>query len=186
MTGIDKDMINIWIADVDANPADCIKTGTPTGDQVLPWKGEITNVGMSGGDSDSEQKICFGGNQTIDKARSAFELSFDVSPTVANTERWEKLSFVEDTTNAGIYTSRLLPEDKALFIEIYDSDSTTYHSYAWNNANIKANDHTWSSEDGMSLALSANVPTDTAGVANFMYKKAAVTTLVAWTALDGN
>jgi hypothetical protein len=184
VTAVDKDMITIWIADKDASPADCIKTGTPTGDQILPSKGDVTNVGMTGGDSDNEQRVCFGGNQNIDKPRNAFELSFDINPTIETAELWEQFSYVEDSSNAGIYTSKLLPSDKCIFIEVYDSESSTYHSYAWNNANIKANDHTWNAEDGYALSLTATVPTDNGGVANYMYGKVAVTALPEWSALD--
>ena len=187
VTAVDKDMINIWIADaIDASPSDCIKTGTPTGDQILPWKAEITNLAQSGGAAQTEQKVCFGGNQSIDKPRDELELSFDVTPTVENTDRWMKLFLVADTTNTGTYTTKSLPTDRTVFIEVYDSDNSVFHSYAWNNANVTTNDNTWSSEDGQTLSVGMKVPTDTGGVANYMYKKVAVTALVEWTALDGN
>lgn len=185
-TAIDKDMINIWIAAKDLSPTLLIKSGTPAGSQVLPWKGEITNLGKTGGAPQSEQRVCFGGNQTIDKPRDQFELNFDVNPAVETADRWSTLGLVEDTSNSGIYTTRQLPVDKSVFIEIYDSDSNTYHSYGWNNANITTSDDTWNSEEGQSLSLTMTVAADNAGVANMVYGKVAATALPNWDALDGN
>lgn len=186
-TAVDKDMINIWFfTSSDIDPTNCIKTGTPTGSQVLPWKAEITNFGRTGGAQQSEQKVCFGGNQTIDKPRDPFEISIDVSPTVETLDRWNKLFLVADAVNSTVYTSRQLPADVTVFLEIYDSATTTYHSYGWNNVNIGSSDDTFSSEDGMSLSLSLMIPTKTGDVANYMYSKCAVTALPDWTELDGN
>jgi hypothetical protein len=175
-------MINIWVTSAGASPTVCIKTGTPTGQQVLPWKGDITSFNKTGGSQQSEQRTCFGGNQTIDKPRTAYELAFEVYPTIETLDRWASISLVADTTNAGTYTCRALPGDKTVFVEILSG--TTYHSYAFNNANITTSDDTLNSEDGFSLALNAVVPTDTAGAPNYMYKKAAVTSLPAWSALQ--
>lgn len=182
---INKEMVNIWIADaIDASPVDCIKTGTPTANQVLPWKGDISNIDKSGGAAQSDQKICFGGDQTIDKPRDALELSFTVSPTMESYSRWMELFLVEDSSVAGVFTTRQLPADRTVFIELYDG--TTYETHMFNNVNITTNDETWNSEDGYSLSLSMMLPPNSADVGNYVWAEKAVTAMPEWSALDGN
>jgi len=182
MTAISRSKVKIWISDVDTDASSLVTTGTTN---LAPIEGEIKNYAKSGGEQDVESDPHFGGFVDKEKPASQVELSFEITPSLENGDRWAALSMAVDGSNAGVYTLAASPADKSVFIEAVDGSN--YASWAFNNCNVTMLDVDHSADDNQTNNLTLKFsPTDENGVSNVMMKAGAVTGMPNWTALDNN
>lgn len=160
--------------------------------------GEITNYNLSGGESDSESVAAFGGFIDKEKPTSQFELSLEVTPSLASTAKsieWASMSRVKEVIGANsIYTvtnaaasgtTIVYPTSKMIVISAYDSSASIYNTVAYNNADITTFEMDHPADDNRTINMTFKFsPTTTAGKSNVMEAALAPTALPLWTALN--
>lgn len=178
MTAISRSQVRIAILAADVNPSAVAATDWITG--------EIKEYSQSGGEKDVESDPHFGGFVDKEKPVSQVEISFEITPSLEDADRWEALARSEDGSNAGVYTLAGDVADKAVFIEAGNA-TDGYASVAFNNANVTTLDMSHSADDNRTNTLNLKLsPTNSSGVSNYMSSAVVMTSLPAWTALDNN
>lgn len=178
MTAISRSKVRIAILASGINPSAVASTDWITG--------EIKEYSQSGGEKDVESDPHFGGFVDKEKPVTQVELSFEITPSLEDADRWEAMSRSEDVANAGVYTLAGDVADRTVFIEAGDA-TDGFSSVAFNNANVTTLDMSHSADDNRTNTLNLKLsPTNSSGVSNYMSKAAAMTTLPAWSALDNN
>lgn len=172
MTAISRSKVKIYIVAAGTNASALAATDIVTG--------EIKSYAKSGGDDSVESDPVFGGFVDKEKPASQLKLEFDVIPSLESADRWDAL--VYGTVN-NVYTSNTVAANKAVFIQAL-TGTGTYKSWGFNNCNGVSWDFDHNADDNQTGKFSFNLsPADSSGIANFMTKAVAVTTLPAWSTL---
>lgn len=171
MTAIQRKFVDIYIVNADTDPSALAST-----DIV---KGEITQYSKSGGEDDAETVHAFGGDISKDKPRSQIELSFEITPSMEEADRWDKL--VYGLTN-GVYVSNKSVGDKAIFIQAKNGSS--FKTHAFNNCNSVNWDWQHEADDNRTGTFSFKLsPESRTGIANHMTAASGATSLPNWSTL---
>ncbi len=186
---IARSKVNIYIVNAGTAPSALASSDLITG--------EITNYNLSGGESDTESVAAFGGFIDKEKPTSQFELSLEVTPTLASTAKstlWAGMTRTRETigansiytvTNAAASASVVYPSAKMIVISAYDSATSVYNSVAYNNADITTLEVDHAADDNRTLNLTFKFsPQTSAGKSNVMEAALAPTALPIWSLLN--
>jgi hypothetical protein len=186
---IARSKVSIYIANAGTAPSALTSTDLVTG--------EITNYSLSGGESDSESVAAFGGFIDKEKPTSQFELSLEVTPSLASATAavsWANRSRVKETigastvytvTNAAATASVVYPTAKMIVISAYDSATSVFNTVAYNNADITTFEMSHAADDNRTLNLTFKFsPQTAAGKSNVMEAALAPTALPLWSVLN--
>jgi hypothetical protein len=177
MGAINRDAIKIYIAPVDTNATDLQATNL--------YKGTISSYSQSGGERAKEAVPLFGGYIDEEAPRDTVTLEFEIVPDISKVNEWHSLAYNVDSGNAGVYTMSGAPADKTVFIEA--KRGSNYSTVAYNNVTVQVMEMEHDSTGNRTYNLNLSfIPQTSDGVSNIMIKDTALTTLPAWTALDGN
>ena len=177
MTAISRSKVTIAIMPVDTNPSTLASSDWITG--------EIKSYDKSGGEKDVESDPHFGGFVDKEKPVSQVEVSFEITPSLENADRWEAMSSSLDAAT-GVYTLAGDVADKAVFIAATDTTAGS-KSWCFNNCNVTVLDLSHNADDNMTNTLNLKFsPTDENGVSNYMSKATAMASMPNWSALDNN
>lgn len=168
MTAIDRSMVTIYIV-----AADTVPSALATSDAV---KGEITSWNLTGGNRDVDSMPAFGGFIDKEKPRGQFELSMEVTPVIGtNTNRWDEYKYGSTLKSSGEGGA------KAIFIQAYDTEGSTYKSMGLNNCRGVTWEPSHSADDNLSGSFTWKFsPTTNVGVANLQTSSVAASALPSW------
>jgi len=175
MTAINRKIVRIAIMEAATNAATLADSDYITG--------EIKSYSKSGGDLDVESDPHFGGDVDKEKARSQFELTFEITPSIDDTTKWEAYSYGSATVGSDtIYLSSIAATDKAVFIEAAGTSNDI--SWGFDNCNVTLLDMEHNADDNQTKTLSLKFGSENSnGRANFMAAALLVESMPAWTAL---
>lgn len=177
MTAISRDKVSIAIMAAGTDPSGVAETDFITG--------EIKEYSQSGGEKDVESDPHFGGFVDKEKPTSQVEVSFEITPDLADSTRWEAMARSADVAT-GVYTMAGSITDKAVFIQAGNA-TDGWLSVGFNNANVTTLDMSHNADDNRTNTLNLKLsPTNTSGVSNYMSDGTDLASLPDWTALDNN
>lgn len=175
MTAISRSKVKIAILEAGTDPSAVAPT-----DFI---KGEIKSYSKSGGERDVESDPHFGGYVDKEKPVSQVEVSFEVTPSLEDADRWDALAHSVDSS--GVYTLAGEVPDKAVFIEA--TDGTNYKSWAFNNCNVTVLDLEHNADDNLTNTMNMKFsPVNNNGVSNYQSQATSLAALTAWSGLDNN
>jgi hypothetical protein len=178
MTAISRNKVKIAIMAAATAPSDVAASDWITG--------EIKEYSQSGGEKDVESDPHFGGFVDKEKPVSQVEISFEITPSLADGDRWEQIARSADVANPTVYTLAGDVSDKSVFIQAGNA-TDGWASVAFNNANVTTLDMSHSADDNRTNTLNLKLsPTNASGVSNYMSSATDVASLPNWTALDNN
>jgi len=177
MTAISRKLVNIAIMNSGVNPS-----AIRSSDFI---KGQIKSYSKSGGGSDLESDPHFGGFVDKEKPEEQVELSFDITPSLEDADRWDSIAHSVDGAT-GVYTLAGSISNRSVFIEAVKADAGS-KSHAFNNCNVHVLDFDHNADDNRSGRLTLKFsPTNSNGVSNYMTRATTLTSLPNWTSLDNN
>jgi len=175
MAAIDREGTKIYIA-----PAGT--AGSDLADSDL-FRGEITEVNSSGAEREQETTNAFGGDITRTQPRSEIELEMEVTPAQDGEVDWVGFFFGEDGTNTDYYTSAKAPEDKAVYVEATDGNTTTTH--AWNNLQAVTEEMDHPADDTRTISITFNTaPTTQEGKPNYAFTNGDAQSFAGWDSFE--
>ena len=178
MTAISREMVKIAIVEAATNPSAIAET-----DYI---RGEIKSYNKTGGDKEVESDPHFGGNVRKDQPRNEIELSFEVTPSMEDADRWEKLTLGYETVGGQtVYVTNKDATDKCVFIEAVKSDGSNPMSWAFDNAVVTTMDMDHNADDVQTKSLNLKLtPENENGRTNYMGVETIVSAMPAWTSLE--
>ncbi len=181
---ISRSKVSIYMQVADTDPS-----GLLPADMI---KGEIKSYSQSGGNSDVETDLVFGGMITKEKPREQVEISLEIIPELGTdaTDRWYAIAYTKDSyaTN-DVYTmasqSGTQPTDRLILVE--SDDGTNKQSIAYNNCNVTEFSMDHNADDNRTITLTFKFsPEDSNGVSNYMEAALGATAMPAFSDLDNN
>lgn len=175
MGAINRKLVSIAIVDAATNGSALASTDFISG--------EIKSYTKSGGDKDIESDPHFGGDVTKEKPRNQIEVSFEVTPSTSDLDKWEALAYGSaDVSGDTIYLSSVDPTDKAVFIQVLEGANV--QTFAFDNSRVTMLDMEHNADDNMTKTLNLKLSSENEnGRANFASALLAATAFPAWTAL---